>query len=91
MRPFQIFSCLAIPAALAACGSAETAAIIEDPTAFECRERAVGLMSVDFEQTSARPISTDIFGTQTYEVTAAGQTFRCLADDEGNLFSFNRI
>lgn len=82
---------IAAPAILAACTAAETEALIEDPSAFSCRERAVVTMSVSFEETAARPINTDIFGTQNYEVEAAGQTFRCSLDSDGNIFRFQRV
>ncbi|WP_343501763.1 hypothetical protein [Alloyangia pacifica] len=80
-----------LPVMLFACTEAETEALIEDPSAFSCRERAVATMSVGFEETVARPLNTDIFGTQNYEVGAAGQRFRCTLDTDGDIISFRRI
>lgn len=82
---------LALPVVLFACTEAETEALIEDPSAFSCRERAVATMSVSFEETVARPLNTDIFGTQNYEVGAAGQRFRCTLNSDGNIILFRRI
>ena len=69
----------------------ETEALIEDPWAFSCRERAVAAMSVSFDETMARPLNTDIFGTQNYEVGAADQRFRCTLNADGNIIVFRRI
>ena len=77
--------------ALAACSEAEMSAAMEDPNGFACRERAVSLMSVPFEQTSATPINTNIFGISNYSVRAAGQTFRCTLDSEGSITGFSRV
>lgn len=82
---------LVLPMMLAACTGAETEALIEDPSAFSCRERAVATMSVGFEETVARPLNTDIFGTQNYEVGAAGERFRCTLNADGNVIVFSRI
>ncbi len=87
----RLIPILAAPALLAACTAAETSAFVEDPSAFACRERAAGTLSVAFEDTAAQPINTDIFGTQNYNVEAAGQTFRCSLDSDGDIITFSRV
>ncbi|MGZ9809757.1 hypothetical protein ACXN5S_04775 [Pseudoroseicyclus sp. H15] len=82
---------LSLPALLVACSEAETVALIEDPSAFSCRERAAATMSVTFDETVARPINTDIFGTQNYQVSAVGMQFRCTLSPDGDIILFQRI
>ena len=84
-------SAIGLAGVLSACTEAEMSAAMEDPNGFACRERAVSVMSVPFEQTSATPINTNIFGFANYSVRAAGQTFRCTLDADGNITSFSRV
>ncbi|ARE39543.1 hypothetical protein RGUI_1402 [Rhodovulum sp. P5] len=77
-------------AALAGCVD-EMGAAMEDPGAFACRERAVSLMRVDFDMTSATPINFDAFGYRNYSVNAGGVNFRCSVNDEGNIVAFSRM
>ena len=87
----RCFALLGFHALLVACTEAETTALIEDPSAFSCRERAVATMSVGFEETVARPVNTDIFGTQNYEVDADGLRFRCTLNSDSDIIGFRRV
>lgn len=72
-------------------GCVEMADVIEDPGAFECRERGASLMRVSYEQTSANPINFDAFGNRNYSVNAGGTTFRCSVNSDDTITAFNRI
>ena len=61
-KMLAVVSCVGTISLVAGCASEMTAAL-EDPGSFACRERAVGLMSVDFDATSATPINFDAFGS----------------------------
>jgi hypothetical protein len=64
---------------------------MEDPNAFACRERAVGLTGVDFADTASDLINTNISGITNIDVTAAGQTYRCVVDSDRLILSFATI
>lgn len=76
-------------AALAGC--VEVGDAIEDPGAFECRERGASLMNVDYELTSAQPINFDAFGNRNYSVNAGGVTFRCTVNSDNTITAFSRM
>lgn len=76
-------------AALAGC--VEVSDAIEDPGAFECRERGAALMRVDYELTSAQPINFDAFGNRNYSVNAGGVTFRCTVNSDDIITAFSRM
>ena len=78
-------------AALTLAGCIEVSDAIEDPGAFECRERGASLMRVSYEQTSANPINFDAFGTRNYSVYAGGTTFRCSVNSDDQIIAFNRM
>lgn len=77
--------------ALALAGCVEVSDAIEDPGAFECRERGASLMRVSYDQTSANPINFDAFGTRNYSVYAGGTTFRCSVNSDDQIIAFNRM
>ena len=77
--------------ALTLAGCVEVADAVEDPGAFECRERGVSLMRVPYEQTSANPINFDAFGNRNYSVSAGGTTFRCSVNSDDVITGFNRM
>ena len=88
-RTLRILAGLTVATTLAGC--AETAAVVEDPGGFDCREMGVGTMNVAFEDTSATPINFDIFGNQNYTVEAGGVTFRCTITEDGIIETFTRV
>ena len=77
--------------ALMLAGCVEVADSLEDPGAFECRERGASLMRVPYENTSANPINFDAFGNRNYSVNAAGTTFRCSVNSDSVITAFNRM
>ena len=77
-------------AALSVSGCVETADLIEDPGAFDCRQRGASLMNVSYEQTSASPINFDAFGFRNYSVNAGGTVFNCSVDEDDIIVSFSR-
>jgi hypothetical protein len=88
-KMLAVVSCVGTISLVAGCASEMTAAL-EDPGSFACRERAVGLMSVDFDATSATPINFDAFGNKNYSVRAGGETFRCTVGKNDQITSFHR-
>jgi len=77
--------------ALTLAGCVEVADIIEDPGAFQCRDRGASLMRVSYEQTWADPINFDAFGNRNYSVNAGGTTFRCSVNSDDEITAFNRM
>ncbi|MCA8879594.1 MAG: hypothetical protein KDA73_06440 [Rhodobacteraceae bacterium] len=82
---------LASVALMANCTAEETEAAFEDPGAFACREQATIKAKVDFSHTASTPINRDAFGTGNYNVTAAGQSYRCVVDKDNVVLSLEPI
>jgi hypothetical protein len=85
----RFFALGAVEVSLSAC--VEAGDIIEDPGAFECRERGASLMRVSYDQTSANPINFDAFGMRNYSVYAGGVSFRCSVNSDDQIVAFNRM
>lgn len=91
MKRFAWFLSVPALAVLGACTAEESTALMEDPNGFSCRENAAARAGVDFSETSARPINTDIFGTANYDVTAGSSAFKCVIDSDGALVSLLKV
>lgn len=90
-QPLLILPVLGGLAALSGCSATETAAVIEDPGAFTCRETAAARNNVSFDETSADLINVDISERKHYVVSVKGKQIKCSVDDEGSLYEFTTM